>query len=262
MPISGLSSVNNNDYNDIQVILDDILGLGENGYGMPQLRSSPLSTGARATANQWNALIGDLNTVRYHITNAGTSTAYFITGTTVVNSATINNLYADAYLLQNSAQRYTCHPSQFYTTSSNRTIFSKNSLSLRTKYWGTDTNSISHQVVATFPNPLTARYYFNLGSYLNFVPYVQGAAINDLDGEWLNFVNYLRASGNEYRYTHGEFVNYLSTTTTINSGTLQVKILAEKAIDETSVKFTITYKNNASSTVQLVPSASIYNITV
>jgi len=261
MPISGLSSINNNDYNDIQVILDDILGLGENGYGMPQIKSGPLSTGARATTNQWNALINDLNTVRYHITNTGTSTAYFITGTTVITSATINNLYADAYLLQNSLQRYTCHPNQFYTTSSSRTFF-KDSLSIRTNSWGTQTTSISHQVVATFPSPLTARYYFNLGSYLNFVPYIQGAAINDLDGEWLNFVNYLRTSNNEYRYTHGEFVNYLSTTTTINSGTLQVKILAEKSVDETAVKFTITYKNNASSTIQLIPSASIYKITV
>jgi len=258
MPTPG-SPISVTDYNDIQVILDDILGLGENGYGLPQTTSSPI-TGGRATINQWNALITDLNTVRRHMTNTGTSTAYFVSGSTIVSTTTINKLYSDSLAIQNSNNRWICHPNQFYVSSGNKTLF-RDSISLRTTAWGTQTNSISHQVVATFPDRLTARYYFNLGSYLNFVPFINGRGSNDLDGEWINFINYLRAPVNEYRYTHNEYVNYLSTTTTINSGTLQVKILAEKAIDEASIKFTVTYKNNASSTIYLLPSVSVYNLT-
>ena len=123
-------------------------------------------------------------------------------------------------------------------------------------------NNITHKVVTTFPNRLAARYYFNLGCYLTFVPYYQGTGLNDLDVEWAEFIDHLRAPEQELRYGRNEFINYSSTVTSWSSGTLSVSFAAAKSVNETEIEFTTIYSNNASAALIVSPAVATWSITV
>jgi len=252
-------------YNTAQSKLQNILGLGENGYGLPLISSSLVEVSRTATAKQWNNLIADINIVRQHVANTNTNTAYLITGTSILRASTVTNLISDINWLYDDSRRYKCHPAQFFTTgttslTSTSTFFS-DSTSTRTLAWGTDTRKITHEVISRFPSRLAARYYFNIGSYLSFVPYYTGGLVNDLDGEWANFIDYLRNPTREYRYDREQYINYTSTLTVWTSGSLSISLLAEKLEDEKTIKFTTSYMNNSSAGLYITPAGSTWTIT-
>lgn len=261
MPSSG-TIISITDYNTAQAKLQDILGLGEDGYGLPIISTLPLETSQVGSVEQWNRLIDDINVARVHITNTSTNTSHITTGTSII-ATTVTNLLSDVDWLYN--HRYTCHPSQFYSSVSTGTIvststFFSNSTSTRTISWGTTVTSITHEIVVGFPARLLARYYFNLGSYLTFIPFYSGSLLNDLDGEWANFIDYLRNPANEYKYDRDKYVNYTSTVTVWTSGTLSVSVLAEKDVDERVIKFTTRYSNSNSISLYITPSGSTWTV--
>ena len=169
------------DFNNAQAILKDVLGQGENGYGRSTITSDPVEITQVATADQWNRFIRDLNLVHKHVTNVNTSTLNVNTGTDRVTASTVTNLISSVNYVSDAVRRYTCHPSQFVVYQSTSTFY-YDSTSTRTLTWGVDQTLITHEVVVSFPTRLTARYYFNLGSYLTFVPFFQGNLIADIDG--------------------------------------------------------------------------------
>lgn len=256
--------IDHNDYNDAQSLLEDVLGIGENGYGLPLLQSTPVEQGQTLSARQWNDLIKDINYAYTHIANTTTSTGYIITGTTAVSADITNALNSTAIWLADSSRRYVCDPSNFLinNVTSNKTFYGDGN-SIRTLTWGVGTSEITHRVVTSFQNRLSARYYFNEGCYLNFLPsYTVGTGLNDIDAEWSTFIDYLRAPELEYKYTREQFVNYTSTTTSWNSGTLTVSVTANKSSDEKSIEFTMKYKNNESATLIVSPTVGYWNILV
>ena len=250
------------DYNTIQSTLSDIFGLGENGYGIPVLQSSPLTTGRKVTAKQWNYLLADINTVHEHIAGAFSSTQAVVTSTSI-QSTIVDELLPTSEWLNDSSRRWTCHPDKFLISTGTSTTFYGDGFSVRTLPWGVDLNSITHKVVTTFPDRLAALYYFNLGCFLTFTPYyVVGTGLNDLDLEWSRFIDYLRTPEQEYRYSRNEFISYSSTVTSWSSGTLTISLTAAKAVDETEIEFTTVYTNNASATLIVSPSVATWTITV
>jgi hypothetical protein len=261
-PVNSGDTINHNDHNGIQSLLEDVLGLGENGYGLPLIRSNPLGTSNRTTALEWNNLVYDTDILYQHITNTSTTIQKVTTGTTVVQAAQTNELYSTVAWLYDNSRRYTCHPGQFVISTGSSILFTGGGKSLRTLPWGVDNNSITHRVVSQFANRLAARYYFNIGSYLTFIPYYQGEGLNDLDAEWANFIDYLRTPGNEYIYDRTKYINYDSTTTEWTSGTLHVSITADRSPDQSSIEFITQYRNDASPTLLISPAVGIYNITL
>lgn len=249
------------DYNSIQVIAEDIMGLGENGYGLASIQSNPVTPGRRVKATQWNYLLNDVNSIYQHVTGEFTSTQSVTTGTTQVSSNMANNLYGTVQWLQD--RRYTAHESQFLVSTGSSTVFYNNGTSLRTLPWGVGSNAITHRVVTEFENRLSARYYFNLGCYLTFTPYYEGTTgLNDLDAEWADFIDYLVDPANQYRYDRTQYITYSSTTTAWSSGTLNVSVVANRAVDQSSVEFIITYSNDASPSLLISPAVGIFNITL
>ena len=253
------------DYNNVHLSLHDILGLGENGYGLPLIDSDPIDTSGNVTitAFQWNHLLSDVNKVYQHITNVLTSTQVIVTGT-VVSSSFIDGVEPAVEWCYDNARRYTCHPSQFYVDpEANTSTFYADGVSLRTLPWGILENSITHRVLTQFENRLSARYYFNLGCFLTFTPYYEeDTGLNDLDAEWADFIDYLRAPAQEYRYSRSDFITYSSTVTSWSSGTLSVSVTADKSVDESAVEFIIVYSNNASATLIVSPAVATWAITV
>lgn len=262
MPTSG-TNLPKTDYNTAQATLQDILSVGEDGYGIPILNSDPVEVTQVARARGWNDFISDLNVVHKHISNVSTNTSYFNTGTSIVTASTVSNLLARVNWLNDASRRYTCHPSQFYTTgtSISTSTFFSDSTSTRTLSWGVDPSIITHEVVVSFPSRLLARYYFNMGSYLSFVPYYEGDIISDIDGEWATFIDYLRLPANTYKFDREKYLAG-SDITNYNSGSLTISVLAEISADERTIKFTTSYSNNASSTLYISPSGSTWTILI
>lgn len=251
--------------NVAQSIMQDILGLGENGYGLPIINSVPAEESESIRARPLNLLIDDINIVYEHITNVSTATSHAVTGTTVVSASYLNEITSTAEWLNDPIRRYTCHPSQFYfdTSTNTSTFISSDSTSTRTLPWGVDSNEIKHRLVSSFPDRLAARYYFNLGSYLTFIPFYLGTTgLNDLDAEWADFIDYLNLPEQKYTYRRSEFVNWSSTSTSWTSGTLAVSVIANRAEDETGIEFIVSYKNNASATLIVTPSVATWSILV
>jgi hypothetical protein len=259
MPTSG-NPILKSDFNNSQAILNDVLGVGENGYGRPVTWSDPVETTQIATAKQWNRFIQDLNLIHQHVANVSTNTAYFNTGTSIITASTVTNLISSVNYVSDAVRRYTCHPSQFVVYQSTSTFF-YDSTSTRTLAWGVDPTLITHEVVVSFPTRLKARYYFNMGSYLTFVPYYQGNVIADIDGEWATFIDNLRLPAQEYRFDRQKYLAG-SISTTWTSGTLTVGVLALVSADEKSIKFTTSYSNSESTTVYITPSGSTWTILI
>lgn len=265
MTITAGTTATHLDFNLIQSNMEEILGLGENGYGLSLIASVPAEEGQLAYAQAWNNLLFDINIVNRHITNTPAGINTLVTGTSIITASPMEAMLTTSTWLLDDARRYTCHPSQFYVdpVSGKTDFITSDSTSTRTYSWGANgINIITHRLIASFPNRLAARYYFNLGSYLTFFPYYEGLGLNDLDAEWENFIDYLRAPNKTYTYRRSDFVDWSSTTTSWTSGTLSVSVVANKSADETRVEFIISYANNATATLIVTPAVATWTILV
>ena len=228
-------------YNYSQGLVKDIIGLGTNGWGQGSQTSSPVTTRNRMTRGQWLALANDANFIHTHV--LGTAAAPGLvpsTGTAV--AATITNamgVLIDSLL----PNRYVCHPTQFFGYPG-AVINSLNGTSTTTTVWGRE---VEQRVRVDWPTNLFARYFFNAGSVFTWTPsYASIADANDRDSEWINFIDYLRAS-TPYEYTRTDFLAVDNTKTTVyNSGTLSVTIVALRngtTSTATRVDFTAILRN-------------------
>jgi hypothetical protein len=248
------------EYNESHLLISDILGLGENGWGMPFSASTPASSGNKIYARSWVNLLDDINYANKHIYGTKSTLDYAVTGTTVVSAAYANSLVDLATSLSSEEVRYTCHPSNFvFNPLTNSTTNFSDSVSIRTLPWGANgTTMIEHTMVVSWPNRLSARYYFNEGNYLVYNPFYSGVGLNDLDTEWDRFFTYL--GENPWKYTHHQFVNYRTTTTNWTSGTLEIIVSASIATNDKRITVDVQYINNASADLILTPAVSIFNI--
>lgn len=248
------------EYNQSYSLVADVLGLGENGWGIPFTSSNPVSIGNRVYAKSWNDLLADINYANKHIYGTNSSIDYVVTGTTVITAQHANDMLSLITALGDENLRYTCHPSNFvFNPLTNSTTNYSDSVSLRTLPWGANgTTAIEHRMVASWSNRLSARYYFNEGNYLSYSPFYSGIGLNDLDAEWVHFIDYLGPG--VWKYDHHHFTNYRTTTTNWTSGTLEIIISASIASDDKSVSVDVKYINNASADLILTPTVSIFNI--
>lgn len=248
------------DYNASQALIADVLGLGENGWGIPLIQSNPTDAGRRVYAGNWNGLLGDINLVNNHIYGQPSSISY-VTSSTTITAQYSNDILSISDQLSSDLVRYTCDPVNFlYNTLTNTTTQYSDSVSLRTLPWGANgITSITHKMVISWANRLSARYYFNEGNYLIYKPYYSGTTgLNDLDTEWATFIDWVEPQ--PWIYGHEKFTEYRTTTTNWSSGTLEISLIARLSTDDKSIEVDVTYLNNASADLILSPTVGIYTI--
>jgi hypothetical protein len=248
------------DYMDSYTIVNDIIGIGENGYGVPLLVSGPVTTKTRIKARDWNFLQRDLNSIFIHVTNTGTATTT-LTTTTIVNSTLSNRVYAGVTEIE--PLRYICHPDQFYADPvTNETWNTTNGTSTRTLIWDMEaTSEITHKVNAAWTTPLTARYFFNQGGYFIYKPfYANTGTTATIDIQWVSFINYVKSTGG-FEYTRPYFVNTATSLVTKSwtSGTLRISLAVERNAAKDEILFTVKYKRRD---LEIVPNRGYWNIIV
>ena len=266
MTVSNSSNIpaDHNDFDIIQNNLQTILGLGENGYGYISINSRPVAPRELIERNRWNNIVDDIDTINLHILNTTSGIAY-VTTQTVLTAAYYNSLETRINYLMDNSRRYTCHPSQFLVDPrAGSTTWVSGGDSTRTLAWGAnETTQITHKVVTSFRTTLSARYYFNDGAYLTWKPYYinnTSTFVNDLDAEWVNFIDYLNVPGREYTYGRYEYNNYDSTTTNWSSGTLRISLVADRSTERDRIDFTINYSNISTDDLIINPNVGIYAI--
>jgi len=253
------------DFNVIQDILTEVLGVGENGYGFSVQNSVPVTDKEIGRAWHMRGLQYDLNQAYKHITNNYTATSVVVAGTTIINPALPTVVYEAAQFVE--ANRYTCHPSQYFVDPvTGATINTTDGTSTRTLGWGIGPDiQIQHKVNVTWASRLVKRYFFNAGGKFEWLPYytdssVTGNPLNDLDTEWANFINYLQNTS-PWVYDRPTHEDWTTTATTYSSGTLRISVLADQETDA-SIRFTFSFYNNDTPDLVVVPSTGFWNIIV
>ena len=253
------------DYNYIQGIVGEIIGQGENGYGFSFYNSVPIGEGGSIQSSEWRNLATDLNRITRHITNVSDVVVDITTGSIITNTLPNSAAVAADSSLVN---RYTCHPDQYFVDPiTSGTVNYLGGTSTRNSVWGVEVREIYHTSRVSFPNRLTARWFFNVGSYIEVHTFDQDNGLNDIDAEWAVFFDHLKASS-PYLYSRDSYVNWESTTTVYNSGTLEISITADIVGNVgdnehgSEIDFTIYYKNNDSATLIVSPTVARWEFLV
>jgi hypothetical protein len=266
LPTTTGNTIISADFNYIQSIVEEVMGQGENGYGMSDISSIPVSEYNKVGIKEWQALSRDLGIILKHITNYTTSSGIsgITTGTLII--AKSHNIAASGaeYALAN---RYECHPAQYFLdpVTGNSVVYSTSSS--RTAAWGIEVREVHHSVRVSFPTRLIARYFFNLGSYVQWFAGDENNGLNDIDGEWANFFDYINTA-KIYTYSRNQYTNYNSTMTVYNSGTLQVQIIATivGSISDpeygNAIDFNFYYLNLDSALLVVSPAVSYWEILI
>lgn len=196
-PTSTGTTIQAIDFNSIRSSMEDVLGPNSNGYGVTGFITRPVtSTRVDINANGWKKLIQELNRINLHQTNAdilyqGTTLTNAVLQGQLISPNLHNFLYDKTLLLETN--RYNVHPSQLAP------IVTTNGVSDRNTDW---TGTIKHIVQVSWRTPLQARYFFNLGGYLN----ITAGHFNDASGGNNDAWKSLIASIPNQTYTRADFV--------------------------------------------------------
>lgn len=222
------------DYNRIQYRVEEILGLGLDGYGLAAVRSTPVADSNVITRSQWNNLLFDLNRIYTHV--SGTATNYSqLTATTTVITTT---RHVDLFTITNSIYfneglRYSCYPgdgfpTQFFNEGGEDTTWRFGISPTTTTVWYGQCDTIFRMRWVT---PLLARHFFNAGGQVVWEPvFGPGQAESLSDAEWARFLTLYRNGGYEpYIYKRDDWITTATTKiVTYSSGTKEIVITAEK----------------------------------
>ena len=279
IPPSAYTVVPKEDYNVIFDVINEVIGIGEDGYGLQDFFSLPVSNTSVIRAKQWNNLYIDLaETIYQHIT--GSSALSQVSTSTNIAAAYHNLVYNTAQFVL--ANRFTCHESQYYRDpSTGVSINTTDGVSSRTLEWGITQNQIIQITKAKWPTRLLCRYFFNGGGYLTWTPYhtnssVTGNPLGSLDAQWAEFIRSIQIQQETapIKYDRTAYINQVSGSTvtvypvgstaggldpTYENGTLSIKVEVTKAINEAEVTFTITFANSDSSELVVVPTVGYWN---
>lgn len=278
LPTNNTSLILAENYKQLFDSIIDVIGTNENGYGLKDFSSSPVSTGTNISVFDWNNLYDDIVNVAWtHITNATTSTQTLTSG---VSNEVFASFHNQLYNLVNyiTTNRYKCSNDQYFRDPINNSSLNiGGGQSTRTSPWGGgETLEIQHRVKTKWTTRLNARYFFNTGGFFTWTPYHLNNGFNDLDAEWAGFIRSIQIDQetNPLIYDRDKFVNQISgstlilrpqTTTltgsdpTYESGTLSITVEVLKASNEQSLEFIITFNNSNSSILVIEPEVGYWN---
>lgn len=276
-PVSSGTTITTASFNDIYDILYEVIGIGEDGWGIQDFFSSPASLNTRISARGWQNLRIDLVETAYqHITNSTSTWTTSISTGSVITTSSHNQAWEVAQYVY--ANRHECAEEQYFrdpiTEVSTNTTGGSSS---RTIVWNNNTQtSITHVVRARWANRLLARYFFNSGGYWTWTPYQGYNILNDLDLGWANFIYEIQTDQqtNPLKYDRAAFVAQSPGTTatiypvgssrsypdtTYEYDTLSVNVEVFKSSNEQYLEFTITFANSDAPTLVITPSVGYWN---
>lgn len=278
LPTSSGSLILADNYREIYDKIIEVIGQGEDGYGLKDFSSLPVSTGTNVSIFDWNNLYEDVVKIAWtHITNQTTSTQLLPSeGNVIVDPNMHNELYNLVnYIYQN---RFTCAEYQYFRNPQNGSSLNfTGGLSIRTSPWGGSGGlEIQHKVKTKWTTRLNARYFFNTGGFFTWTPYHLNNGLNDLDSEWAAFIKSIQVNQitNPLVYNRSIFVSHNPGSTlilrpsnsplsgsdpTYSSGTLSITVEVFKANNEQSLEFTITLNNSNSSVLIVEPDIGYWN---
>lgn len=279
IPPSAYTVVPKEDYNVIFNVINEVIGIGEDGYGLQDFFSLPVSDTSVIRTKQWNNLYIDLaETIYQHIT--GSSALSRVSTSTNIAAAYHNLVYDTAqYVLAN---RFTCHESQYYRDPiTGVNIYTQEGTSRRTLQWGATQNQITQITKVKWPTRLLCRYFFNGGGLLTWTPFhtnasATGNPLGALDAEWAQFIRSIQIAQESAPliYNRDAYINQSAGSTltlypvgstasgldyTYESNTLSINVEVTKSINEAEVTFTIIFANSDSETLVVVPTVGYWN---
>ena len=164
LPTSSGNLILSDNYREMFNRIIEIIGRGEDGYGLKNFSSLPVSTGTTISFFDWNNLYDDVVNVAWtHITNLTTSTQSLpLSTSTIVEPTFHNELYNLVnYIEQN---RYTCAEYQYFRDPvTGSSINFSGGLSTRSSSWDSSEDlEIQHKVKTKWTTRLNARYFFKI----------------------------------------------------------------------------------------------------
>lgn len=276
-PVSSGTTITTASFNDIYDLVNEVIGVGEDGYGLQDFFSTPASSNSAVRSRDWaNLRIDLIETAYQHITGStSTWTTSMSTGTAITTSSHNEAWNIAQYVYAN---RYTCAEDQYYrdpvTFASTNTTGGSSS---RTIVWNNNTQTtITHVVRGRWPSRLLARYFFNTGGYWTWTPYHSNNILNDLDLGWAQFIYNIQVDQqtNPIKYDRAAFVAQSPGTTatiypvgstrsypdtTYEFDTLSVNVEVFKASNEQYLEFTITFANSDTPTLVITPAVGYWN---
>lgn len=277
-PLTALSTITTASFNEVFDVLYDVIGVGEDGYGLQDFFSTPISNKTVLKSKDWTNLRIDLVETAYqHITNSSSTWTISMSTGTSITPASHNEAWDLVQYVNDN--RYTCHEQQYYrdpitSVSTNTT----GGYDVRTNKWdtGVDGPIITHKVRARWPSRLLARYFFNSGGYWTWTPYHENNNIlNDLDAGWANFIVDIQTQQNTapIRYDRASFEAQSADSTvvlypvgssstsgpTYSSGPLSITVSVYKSLNLQYLEFTITFENNETPILAITPAVAYWN---
>ena len=265
------------DYNAIQSAVADVLGLNQYGYGLPFIFSRQVIPAEKVKVSHWNSLLADINMIQKHITGSSSTFTTNTVNQLITSDRTTNYLNTATWLSDaaagNASRRYICAESEYYVDPvTGNTNNYTNGTSTRTTVWGIQESNITHIVRVGFPTTDTMTYFFNLGSYITFLPYYLGAGLNSVDYEWFNFINWLRSGDpaapilrydrtDSISHAPGSTVTNVYNATTSSSG-INIDISVFKSLNGKYLDFTVNYRNNDVASIIIDPSTRVWTLGV
>jgi len=265
------------DYNSIQTTVSNILGLNPQGYGLPYVASRPVSRSDKVRASDWKNLQSDLNMINKHVTGSYTQLTTGTRSQPITSDIPASYTDLSNFLLDSgngdASRRFTCAESEYYVDPvTSNTINYTGGVSTRTTVWGIQESYITHVVRVGFPTADTMVYFFNLGSYITFLPFRVGAGLNSADYEWFTFINWLRSGDPAVPVLHydrshsivhnpGSTINNIYNATTSTSG-ISIDVSVTKSLNGKYLDFTVAYRNNDIAAIVIDPSTRIWTTLV
>lgn len=227
---TGTTLVLSSDKNTIQSRIREVMGVGEDGYGISALQSRLHSTGTTIRASHFQALYDDLNRIYIHQTGNSLSAANTFSSSTLISAPAVNYLNTISQYVIDPNNRYFVHPSQ--STASVELI------DPRVSTWATN---ITATVLCTWTSELQANYFFNSGGILK-------VQTNHLDNwaslrerEWARLLTEIGTSS----FTHSNWVSGIDTVSTYTANfPYDMFVELRTTVTNKSVQFTVELVNN------------------
>jgi hypothetical protein len=275
-------------YNDIFNQVYDIIGPGENGFGLQDYFMNPVTTNELILATHVRDLQTDLVITAYNNIYASTSTLTdaIVAGGPIQIQADFMNRAWDVLNTHVVPNRHICaEPNFFRDPTTGVSTNTTGGTSSRTIEWGVTENYITHVVKSVWSTRLAARYFFNGGGYFTWTPYHSDDGQNDIDAEWAEFIRQIQIEqGDNFIsepgalvYDRTKFDNHTPGTSirlypngssrsfpdpTYEQGTLLIDVNVVKSLSEEQLEFTITFRNSDSATLIVTPTVGYWNVNV
>ena len=234
-PVTTATQVLSVDKNLIQNRIREVMGIGEEGYGISALQSRLHSTGTLVRASHFQALYDDLDRIYQHQTGNNLNAANTFSSATVITTASVNYLNTFSQYVIDPNNRYFVHPSQ--STASVELI------DPRVSIWSTE---ISSSILCTWTSVLQANYFFNSGGQLQLQTNHQNNWSTAREKEWARLLTAIGTSS----FTHSNWIAGIDTVSTYTADApYNFYVTVNTDVAEKSVQFTVELVNDTASLI-------------